>query len=324
MARLVRADLRAPGWGRRGAGKGFFYVDSEGDRISDPETVTRLDGLAIPPAWTDVWIAPDPRSHVLVTGVDGAGRRQYIYHPAWIEAHDAEKFARLPDLAASLPRARRRVRRDLGAEPASRERALAVGFRLVDTVGIRVGDARHTVVPGHRGLTTLDVRHATVDADTVTLDFPGKSGMHWHVSATDHDLAVAVRSLQRDRSARARLVAYRDGRRWRPLRSAELNAYVREVTGTDATTKDLRTLLGSATAAHELALTGPVEDPRDQERAIRDAVRLTADVLGNTPAVARASYVDPLVLDAYRCGEVADAHREIAAAYLDLVRREGA
>ena len=320
MPRLVRADLAPRAWGRRRAGTGFFYVDEEGRRISDADEVARLDALAVTPAWRDVRLAPDPRTHVLATGVDEAGRRQYVYHPAWVEARGAEKFARLVDLAAALPRARPRVRGDLRAAPGSRGRALAVGFRLVDTVGIRVGDARHTVVTGHRGLTTLDVRHASVAGDTVTLDFPGKGGIPWHVSAEDHDLAVAVRSLRRGRSGRARLVAHRDGRRWRPLRAAELNAYVREVTGVDATTKDLRTLLGSATAAHELALTGVLTDPRDQERAVRDAVRLTADVLGNTPAVARASYVDPRVLDAFRRGEIADPRREIAAAYLDLVR----
>lgn len=319
MVRLVRARLDAPGWGRRGAGTGFVFLDERGARIGDDEVVARLRALAVPPAWRDVWFSPNPRSHILATGFDGAGRRQYIYHPAWTEAQGAAKFARLPDLARALPQARTRVRRDLRAEPGSRERALATGFRLIDTVGIRVGDARHTAVTGHRGLTTLAVRHATISADTVTLDFPGKSGLHWHVSTTDGDLAVAVRSLTRGRSARARLLAHRVGRGWRPVRASELNAYVREVTETDATTKDLRTLLGSATAARELARTGVLEDPREQERAIRAAVVATADVLGNTPAVARASYVDPRVLELFRHGTVADANREPAAAYLALV-----
>ncbi|MGP7961245.1 DNA topoisomerase IB [Sanguibacter sp. A247] len=319
MVRLVRAHLDARGWGRRGAGTGFTYVDEQGARIRDEDVVERLRALAVPPAWRDVWFSPNPRSHILATGTDGAGRRQYIYHPAWIEAQGAAKFARLPGLATALPQARARVRRDLRSDPGSRGRALAAGFRLVDTVGIRVGDARHTAVTGHRGLTTLAVSHATVAAETVTLDFPGKSGLHWHVSTTDHDLAVAVRSLTRGRSARARLLAHRDGRRWIPVRAAELNAYVRDVTGTDATTKDLRTLLGSATAARELARAGALDDPREQERAIRAAIVATADVLGNTPAVARASYVDPRVLELFRRGRVADAGREPAAAYLDLV-----
>lgn len=318
-AKVVRADRSEPGWTRRRTGHGFAYLDQDGSPLPDDET-RRLAELAVPPAWEDVWFAPNPRSHILATGIDAAGRRQYIYHPDWIASQDRTKHERVLDLAAALPSARGRVTRDLHAAPGSMARALAVAVRLVDATYVRVGDDRHTATTGHRGLTTLLCRHVDVRGDEVTLDFRGKSAQQWHVSTRDHDLAVAVRSLRKGRSDRARFLAHHEQRAWTALHARDVNAYVREITGTTCTTKDFRTLHGSVVAAQELARAGwsPVQAERD--RAVREAIVRTAERLGNTPAVARASYVDPIVLTLFHDGTVIDLRRDGVAAYLSLVR----
>ena len=315
---LVRSDPSGPGWTRRRAGRGVVYLDEDGRRISDPDVVARLAALVVPPAWEHVWFAPDPRSHILATGIDAAGRRQYLYHPDWVAEHDRAKHERTLELAAALPRVRRRVSRDLRAAPGSLDRALAVAVRLVDSTYLRVGDERHTATTGNRGLTTLLCRHVSVQGDEVTLEFRGKSGQPWHTGTTGHDLAVAVRSLVDGRSPRARLLAWRDGRAWRPVRAAEVNRYVQAASGTSCTSKDFRTLHGSIIAARELARIGwsPVE--RERERAIRAAVVATSEALGNTPAVARSSYIDPAILDRYHAGTLIDLRRRGSTAYLAL------
>lgn len=317
---LVRADTSGPGWTRRRAGRGFVYLDEAGARISDPEVVARLKALVLPPAWQDVWLAPDPRSHVLATGLDEAGRRQYVYHPAWIAAHDRAKHARTLELAERLPQVRRRVTRDLHAEAGSLERALAVAVRLVDSTYLRVGGERHTAATGNRGLTTLLCQHVRVDGDEVTLEFRGKSAQIWHTRTVDEDLADAVGSLLERRSPRARLLARRDGRSWRPVRAADVNRYLQEISGTSCTSKDFRTLHGSIIAARELARIGWSPDERERTRAVRAAVVRTSELLGNTPAVARGSYIDPAILDRFHANELIDLRRGDAGAYLALMQ----
>lgn len=298
--------MNGPGLHRVRRGRGFAYLDAAGHPVSAADRDRAL-ALVIPPAWTDVWIAPHANGHIQATGVDAAGRRQYRYHDAWRAQKDRLKFDRMLELAATLPAARRGVTRDLRRDDLSRERVLAAAFRMLDTGMLRVGSERYADAHGSYGLSTLLGSHARVVDDVrVLLAFPGKSGQPWESEIADPDLAVVVSRLRR-RGGRSRLLAWRDDRGWHPLSAQEINADVRARTGGDLTAKDFRTLHGTVTAAVALATAGPGETPAARKRAIIQAVRLAADALGNTPAVARSSYIDPRVLDRFDKGETLDA-----------------
>jgi DNA topoisomerase-1 len=289
------------------SGKGFRYTTDEGDPV-DGATRERAVALVIPPAWRDVWIAPYSNGHIQATGVDAAGRRQYIYHPAWREQKDGVKYDRALELAATLPAARRGVTRDLRRDDLSRERVLAGAFRMLDTGSLRVGSERYAAEHGSFGLSTLLCAHATVvDGDRVELRFPAKSGQEWESDIRDADLAELVRRLKR-RGGKARLLAWRDDR-WHPLAAEEINEDVRRRTGGEFSAKDFRTLHGTAAAAVSLARTGSRDTAAARKRAIADAVRAASDELNNTPAIARGSYVDPRLLDAYEAGDTIDPAR---------------
>lgn len=268
----------------------------------------------LPPAWRDVWICPWPNGHILATGCDDAGRRQYRYHEAWRAQKDRLKFDRMLDLADVLPAARGRVTRDLRRDDLGRERVLAAAFRMLDTGMLRVGSERYADAHGSYGLSTLLGAHArVVGGERVLLEFPGKSGQPWESEIVDPDLAEIVARLKR-RGGRARLLAWHDpGRGWRPLSAQDINADVRARTGGDFTAKDFRTLHGTVTAAVSLARSGPGETETARKRAVVQAIRLAADALGNTPAVARSSYVDPRLLDRYANGETLDVTRPRSA-----------
>jgi DNA topoisomerase-1 len=290
-------------------GRSFAFVDESG-RPVDAATRERAVALVIPPAWRDVWIAPHANGHVQATGIDDAGRRQYLYHPAWRAQKDRLKFERMLELGAVLPAARRAVTRDLRGEGMSRERVLAAAFRMLDTGMLRVGSERYADAHGSYGLSTLLGAHArVVGGERVLLSFPAKSGQPWESEITDPDLADVIAELKR-RGGRARLLAWRDDEGgWHPLSAAEINDDVRDRTGGEFTAKDFRTLHGTVTAAVSLARSGPDETPTARKRAIVQAVRLAADALGNTPAVAKGSYVDPRLLDRYEEGETIDPAR---------------
>lgn len=308
MPRLRRSDSSGAGLRRVRAGRGFSYKDASGHPISDPELRQRIEHLAIPPAWTEVWIAPYPNGHIQATGVDAAGRRQYIYHPTWREQKDRIKFDRALSLAESLPTARGRVTRELRLSEPSRERALAAAFRMLDTGSLRVGSEQYAESNGSHGLATLLCSHATVSGDTILLDFPAKSGQEWQSSITDPDLATLVRSLKR-RGANARLLAWKEGAKWHPVVAHDINDYVRERTGGEFTAKDFRTLHGTVAAAVSLAKHGPEPRASARNRAIAQAMRDASEVLGNTPSIARKSYVDPRLIDRYSEGATIDPKR---------------
>ncbi|HEY0260303.1 MAG TPA: DNA topoisomerase IB [Lacisediminihabitans sp.] len=308
MPRLRRSDSSSAGIRRLRAGRGFSYRDVDGHPITDPELRERINRLAIPPAWTDVWISPYANGHIQATGLDAAGRRQYIYHPTWREQKDRLKFDRMLSLAESLPTARRLVTMDLRSDEPSKRRALAAAFRMLDTGSLRVGSERYAEANGSRGLATLLCCHASISGATVVLDFPAKSGQEWHSEIEDADLADVVRSLKR-RGPNARLLAYRESGSWHPLAATDINAYVRERTGGDFTAKDFRTLHGTLAAAASLARRGPEQRRAPRERAIAQAMRDAATVLGNTPAIARSSYVDPRIVDHYVAGRTIDPTR---------------
>ena len=308
MPRLRRSNTSGPGFRRVKSGKGFRYTTGEGDPVDDA-TRERAAALVIPPAWTDVWIAPYPNGHVQATGVDAAGRRQYMYHPAWREQKDGIKYERALDLAETLPAARRGVTVDLHRDDLSRERVLAGAFRMLDTGSLRVGSERYAAEHGSFGLSTLLCAHASVSGDDVVeLKFPAKSGQEWESDIRDPDLAVLVRRLKR-RGPTARLLAWRDARGWHPLAAEEINEDVRRRTGGEFSAKDFRTLHGTAAAAVSLARSGPRDSAAARKRAVADAVRAAADELNNTPAIARGSYVDPRLIDAYENGVTIDPQR---------------
>lgn len=310
MPRLRRSRISDPGIRRVKRGKGFAYLDESGAAIRDADRLERFRSLAIPPAWTEVWIAPHLNSHIVATGIDTAGRRQYLYHPQWRERQDRVKFDRMLALAETLPRARRSVTNDLRAEGMGRTRVLAGAFRMLDSGSLRVGSERYAEEHGSYGLSTLRAAHATVrGGDTVELRFPGKSGQAWESDIRDPDLAALVARLK-GRGGRVRLLSWQDeDGAWHPLRPEEINEDIRRRTGGDFSAKDFRTLHGSATAALSLARSGPASTERARRRAIVKAMNEAATVLGNTPAIARKSYVDPRIIDRYERGETVDSTR---------------
>ncbi len=306
--RLRRSNASGRGYRRVPAGTGFSYKDLDGSTLPPGEIRDRLEGIGIPPAWTDVWIAPFENGHIQAVGVDAVGRRQYIYHPAWRERKDRLKFDRSMQLAETLPGARRLVTIDLRSEGMSRERILAAAFRMLDTGSLRVGSERYTNENGSHGLSTLLCAHVAVRKEELRLSFPAKSGQTWDSRIDDADLAAVVRLLKR-RGPNARLLAYKESRRWSPVSSADINDYVKERTGEDFTAKDFRTLRGTVAAAVSLARSGPQAKVSARKAAVSKAMEDAAEVLGNTPSIARKSYVDPRLLDHYAAGATIDPKR---------------
>jgi DNA topoisomerase IB len=300
--RLRRADPSGPGYRRRRRGKGFSYTDERGRPLTDPEVLGRIRALVIPPAWRDVWICPDPRGHIQAVGVDDAGRRQYRYHDVWRAKRDAAKFDHVLDVARRLPALREAVGRALSDRGPTRRRVLAAAVRLLDEGVFRVGGEEYE---NSYGLATLKRDHATVRGSTIEFRYPAKGGVERAVQVVDPRLAPLVRALLRRPDENPDLLAYREGRTgWRDVRSADINAYLRETTGCDISAKDFRTWHATVLAA--LALAGPqaraAGSPTARRRAVSRAMREVAEYLGNTPAVARASYVDPRIVDLYHAG----------------------
>lgn len=300
------------------AGTGFRYIDSHGEAVPEADR-ERIRALVIPPAWEDVWISADAYGHIQAVGVDEAGRRQYLYHPQWRERRDRGKFARALALAEALPRARGRVTTALRREGLDRERVLATSFRLLDEAAPRIGSARYLERHGSRGLTTLQRRDAAIDDSLVTLSFPGKSGKRALIEIDDGELAEVIAELATGRP-RSALLSYERGRRRVPLTPADVNAHVRSLTGGVFTAKDFRTLRGTIFAAETLAKIGAVDTAKDVKRAEALAVAATAQALGNTPTVARGSYIDPRIWRAYERGELLDLSVSPESAIQRLIR----
>jgi len=318
--RLRRVDPRGPGLRRIRRGRGYEYRDPTGRRVSDDAELARIRALAIPPAWTEVWICPHANGHIQATGVDEAGRTQYRYHEAWRARSDEVKFDRMLQLARVLPAARRSVTRDLRAGGTARSTVLAAAFRMLDVALLRVGSERYAQEHGSIGLSTLRCDHARVRGSVVSLRFPGKSGRPWSTEIDDADLAPVVAALRR-RGPRARLLAWRDDEGWRPVRASDVNDDVHRRTGGAFTAKDFRTLHGTAIAAASLARSGAQETATARRRAMVAATREAAAALGNTPAVARASYIDPRLFERYEQGRTVDARsrRSVERQLVDLL-----
>jgi DNA topoisomerase-1 len=304
MPRLRRSDCEKPGITRRRRGKGFSYSNPDGSSVTDRVHLERIRDLVIPPAWRDVWIAPYANGHIQAIGTDDAGRRQYIYHPRWRELKDREKFDRALDFGARLPAARRAVTMHLRSTDSSRERALAAALRIVDSAALRVGSPQYAEANGSFGVTTLRVEHVRVKGPVVTFDFPGKSGQRWNTVLEDSELAEALRPMLRRPGAETVLAYKAADDQWHPIDPAQLNEFLRQVSGGGFTAKDFRTWQATVVAAMELARHDLKATSRTaRQKAVAATMRTVAEHLGNTPAIARSSYVDPRLVDRFMAGE---------------------
>lgn len=300
--RLKRADCAGPGIKRIRRGRGFSYEDGSGESIADEETLERIRQLAIPPAWKEVWICPDPFGHIQATGYDEAGRKQYLYHERWQQRQAERKFELVREFALALPKLRRAVTADLRRQGMPRERALACAVRLLDLGFFRVGSEVYAEENESFGLATVRREHVAVKPSEVVFDFPAKSGQRRVQSIRDTAARRAIEAMHRRRSGPEDLLAYRAGREWVDVRSDEINDYIHEKIGDEYTAKNFRTWHGTVLAAVALAGEAPPRSEAAAKRTIADAVKQVSEALGNTPAVCRASYIDPRVLDRYRDG----------------------
>jgi DNA topoisomerase I len=305
---LVYVSDEEPGIRRRRRGRGFSYLDPDGAVLSDGPQRRRCVALAVPPAWTDVWICPDPAGHIQATGIDDAGRKQYLYHPRWRAVRDATKFHRMGAFAAALPTVRARVDEDLRHPRLTRDRVLALVVALLDETLIRIGSDRHAAAGGAVGLTTLACEHVDVHGTRINFRFPGKSGQEHDIELVHPRLARQL--LRCEEIPGQRLFGYLDGDdAWHEVDSGTVNAYLREVSGDDLTAKDFRTWGGTVAAAELLHELGPPASEREAEANVLAAIDHAAERLGNTRAVCRASYLDPRIPKAYRSGRLEEAWR---------------
>jgi DNA topoisomerase-1 len=306
MPRLRTVDCGGAGISRRRRGRGFEYLGEGGERVDDEEVLERIRELAIPPAWEDVWICADPLGHIQATGVDSRGRKQYRYHDLWRERRDRQKFESMIDFAKSLPKLRKRVNGDLRRRKISRDRVIACGVRLLDRGFFRIGSEDYAEQNETFGVATMRKRHVQVRGETVSFDYEAKGGKRRVQVIGDPAVARLVRLLLRRRGGGRELLAYRDGERWRDVRSEDINAYVREATGGEHTAKDFRTWSATVLAALQLAAVAHERQPKSRaarSRVKRIATKEVARYLGNTPAVCRSSYIDPRVFDRLDGGE---------------------
>jgi DNA topoisomerase I len=286
-------------------GRGFSYVDEEtGERITDPETLERIGELVIPPAWKDVWVCPFPNGHIQATGFDEAGRKQYRYHDRWREHRDREKFEAVLELATELPRVRRRLKRDLKRRGLVRERVLACAIRLLDLGFFRIGSEQYAEENETYGLATLRKRHVSFDRGLIVFSYEAKNSQQRVQTIDDPEIVPIVRSLRRRQGGGHELLAYRENGGWRDVRSDQINEYLKEVAGSEFTAKDFRTWNATVLAAVALALhESEAKSKAARKRIASAATKAVSEYLGNTPAVCRASYIDPRVFDRFDAGE---------------------
>jgi DNA topoisomerase-1 len=291
----------APGIRRRRAGRAFAYLDRDGRPIRDAETLGRIRSLAIPPAWSDVWICPSPRGHIQATGRDARGRKQYRYHPKWRQTRDETKYERMLAFGQALPSIRTRIEQDLARPGLPREKVLAAVVKLLEATLIRVGNDEYARQNRSFGLTTLRNRHVTVEGSTLRFRFRGKSGVSHEVGLRDRRLAGVVRRCQE--LPGQELLEYLDeAGQPRDVGSGDVNEYLRAISGGDFTAKDFRTWAGTVLAAQALREAEPCQDEAQAKRNVVRAIEAVAQRLGNTPAVCRKCYVHPAVIEAYLGG----------------------
>ncbi len=296
---------------RKGAGKGFSYVGLDGQPIRDKEELARIKALAIPPAWTDVWICPSPRGHIQATGRDERGRKQYKYHPEWRKARDENKYAKMIAFAQALPSIRERTSQDLSRRGLPREKVLAAVVHLLDTTWIRVGNREYAQENGSFGLTTMRKRHVELDGSEIRFQFRGKSGKEHDVDIRDRRLANIIKRCLEMPGYELFKYVDEDGQRHN-IESGDVNDYLRELTGQDFTAKDFRTWAGTVLAAQALQEFEEFDSEAPAKKNIVRAIESVAKRLGNTPAICRKCYVHPAVLDTYMEGSLIETLRKRA------------
>jgi DNA topoisomerase I len=296
---LTRSDPHAPGIIRERGAQSVHYRDASGTRVTDIATLERIAALSIPPAWTDVWISPDPLGHIQATGVDSRGRTQYRYHPVWREQREVQKFTHMLRFARALPDLRTATARDLGRPRLDRDRVAAAAVRLLDLGLFRIGGEKYAELDHHYGATTLQKRDVTLTRDGVTFDYVAKEGKRRTISINDDAVFAVVRDLMRSDTTFETLFCLESDGAWRPLRSHEVSTYIATRAGGRFTAKEFRTWNATVLMALFLANSNPASTVRSRRSVITAGVREVADWLGDTPTVARSSYIDPRVISRY-------------------------
>jgi DNA topoisomerase I len=297
------ANDHHPGITRKKHGKTFSFLSPSGRPIKDPATIKRIHSLVLPPAWTSVWISPDPHGHIQATGLDARGRKQYRYHPHWRETRDQTKFDRMIAFGQRLAKIRRATRKDLKLPGLSKEKVLAAMVQLLEKTLIRVGNEEYARDNKHYGLATMRHQHAIVHGDTITFKFPGKSGVHHELQLHDHKLAQVVRACEELPDQEIFAYLHPDGT-WTNITSTDVNHYLKQIAGDDFTAKDFRTWAGTVLAAQALQEFAAFNSTTQAKKNILRAVESVAKKLGNTPSVCRKCYIHPAILNAYLDGEL--------------------
>jgi DNA topoisomerase-1 len=300
--RLRNSVLRGPGIRRVGRGKGFSYEDQDGAPVTDAATLQRIRELVIPPAWKNVWICPYPNGHIQAVGTDAAGRRQYLYHQQWQEERKEEKFDRVLEMSAALPDMRRQIAADLRRRGLDRDRVLALALHLLDLGYFRAGSEQYAEENNSYGIATLLCEHVGLQKQAVEFDYPAKSGVRRTLLIDDPEVIRSVRALTRGRRGSERLLVCRNGSDNIDLHADDLNARFKELVGEEYTVKDLRTWHGTVLGAAAFADADPPVNKTAIKRVESAVMKEVAEELGNTPAVARSSYVDPRVVEGYEAG----------------------
>jgi len=304
-AGLIYVDDRDPGITRRGTARGVDYLDPDGEPVTDEATLERIRKLAIPPAWINVWICPDPDGHIQATGRDVKGRKQYRYHDSWRQVRDSHKYERMIAFGRALPRLRKRLAADLGRRGLPREKVLATVVSLLETTLIRVGNDEYAKQNKSFGLTTMQKRHVRPVSEGAVFEFRGKSGKVHKTGFRDRRLARVIRACQDLPGQRLFKYVDDDGQP-QAVTSNDVNAYLREAMGGDFTAKDFRTWAGTLQAARALTMQEAPGSPTEAKHTITVCVKAVAGLLGNTPAVCRSSYIHPGVIEAFEKGELAE------------------
>lgn len=314
---LVHVSDDKPGISRKSTARGFHYVDSKGRKLAEGKTVERIRALAIPPAWTDVWISPDANGHIQATGRDAKGRKQYRYHERWAACRDEVKYGSLADFARALPKLRTAIDTDLRRRSLTFERVAAAVVWLLGNTMIRVGNAAYARDNGSFGLTTLKDRHVDVSGSRLRFSFMGKSGKEWRLKLTDRRIARVVKGAQ-DIPGQHLFQYFDDDGGRRPVRSDDVNAYIREATGMAFTSKHFRTWGATVAAATVLAETPLPDTQAGATRALNQAIDRVAAHLGNTRTVCRNCYIHPAVIEDWTDGQLADGLKKARRSFRKL------
>lgn len=299
VAGLTRSDPRGPGITRMRRGDEFWYADPVGAQITDAQTLARIRALAIPPAWRQVWISPDPVGHIQATGLDSRGRTQYRYHQLWREQRDGQKFEHMLRFAAALPTLRMATLHDLGRRDLDRARVASSAVRLIDLGLFRLGSERYAELDHHYGAATLEKRHVNLHRTDAVFDYVGKEGKRRAITVTDSAVLSTLRSLARSDNGMDSLFVYQDGDAWHQLHSHDVSAYIAANAGGHFTAKEFRTWNATVLMALLLANAEPPATPRRARSVVVASIRAVASWLGDTPTVARASYIDPRLISQY-------------------------